>query len=80
MKSFRDHHAGLQIIIDAESHYAQSVTIELQQVGCDECIKRAIIQLIVKDEKFRRLINECGRAANEIRSASKKPGTDSSLN
>lgn len=40
--------------------------------GCRECLKRSITLLMVHDAEFRGLINEAGRAANEIRAEQRK--------
>lgn len=40
--------------------------------GCPQCLKRAITLLMVHDDDFRKLINECGREANIIRENNRK--------
>jgi len=47
------------------NHDATGIHLEL--TGCRDCMKQAITLLLVHDPEFRGMINECGRAANEIR-------------
>lgn len=59
--------------ISGTTHNSDMSAVVLEKEGCDSCLKTAITMLIVHDDKFRKLLNECGRAANEIRNGNKGP-------
>jgi hypothetical protein len=60
-------HAQLTISLDKHVVGLASPLIKCEVSGCRQCLKTAITILLLNDPKFKELMNECIRAANEIK-------------
>ena len=55
-----------KMVIEVDLNLTGEVEVILRIEGCEEHLSKAITRLFLKHPKFKKLLNDAGKAANEI--------------
>lgn len=65
-------HAKMVLSVEAPPFYKQLLghstgSVQMRLIGCQECLIKALTEMLLTNEEFKNIVNKAVRAANEVR-------------